>query len=95
MLYHRDNKENIEGYELVKDDRTLLVLWDGDHDGILNMWQYYINGESLVLVKDRNSDCRLDWWQLRMSSEAGRLAQDNDYDGIVDEDFEIRFTTKH
>lgn len=95
LLVYLNNQGEVEGYELVKDDLTLLMLWDYDADGVLDMWEYYIDGESDVLVKDRNGDRRIDWWQVRTGIEAAELVRDDDYDGVVDKESKIRFVTKH
>lgn len=95
VLYHLDDSGKVKGYELVKDDRILLMLWDDDGDGLLNMLEYYVDGESEVLVQDRNGDRKADWWQLRTGVEEAALARDDDYDGVVDKESTIRFVTKH
>jgi len=46
LLYHKDDSGHLEGYELVKDGRILLMLWDTDHNGELDRIEYYLNGES-------------------------------------------------
>ena len=95
LLYHEDDSGHLEGYELVKDGRILLMLWDTDHNGELDRIEYYLNGESEILVKDRNGDHKVDWWQLRTAPEEGTLARDDDCDGVVDEESQIRFVTKY
>ena len=95
LQYHTDDAGNVEGYTLSKDGRVLLILWDDDGDGILNTWDYYVDGTSHVRIKDRNGDRKPDWWQVRTGLDEGILAEDNDYDGVVDEESAVRFVSKY
>ena len=76
-------------------DEFELWMSDRTKDGSADTWTYWVSGKQLWKVRDRNGDHKLDLWFEMTSDTEGLQAEDNDYDGVVDEVHDIVVVTKY
>ena len=77
----------VSGRHWVLGWRDEFEFWSSDrtNDGSVDSWAYWVGGSKQWEVQDRNGDRKLDYWFEMTSQTEGLRAEDNDYDGVVDQ----------